>query len=154
MTLEGNIAEDESDFILTDEELADLIGAETDPLQISHATQDFDVDGLVRRMRDADIKIPQYGHKDPEIVSAGFQRSVVWTRACLLIGSGAVEDRDCCQRDPTAVGHCVLVIAGGDGEELSRPVDGWVEETVVLVPCLVGEEWEVPSCVSGSARCC
>lgn len=80
MTLDVDVAENESDFVLTDEEHADLIGAEADPLQISHATQDFDVDGLVRRMRDEDIKIPQYGHKDPEIVSAGFQRSVVWTK--------------------------------------------------------------------------
>lgn len=80
MTLHADHAESETDFVLTDEEYADLIGAEADPLQISHATQDFDVDGLVRRLRVEDIKIPQYGHKDPEIVSAGFQRSVVWTK--------------------------------------------------------------------------
>lgn len=80
MSIDVDVAEPDSDFVLTEEEHADLIGAETDPLQISHATQDFDVDGIVRRMRDEDIKIPQYGHKDPEIVSAGFQRSVVWTK--------------------------------------------------------------------------
>lgn len=46
---------------LTDEERSDLVEAEPESIPISYSGQDFDVDGLVRRMRDEDIKIPQFG---------------------------------------------------------------------------------------------
>ena len=48
---------------------------------VSYSGQDFDVEGLVRRLRSGDILVPVFGHHDVRISSAGFQRSFVWNRS-------------------------------------------------------------------------
>lgn len=68
------------DSILTDDEVEDLTEADPVVAPVAYSGQDFDVEGLVRRLRNGDIKIPQFGHEDTEIQSAGFQRSFVWSR--------------------------------------------------------------------------
>lgn len=70
-----------ADFELSVEEQSDLIEAEAEVASVSYSGQDFDIDGLVRRLNNGDIKIPQFGHEDPGIDSAGFQRSFVWNRS-------------------------------------------------------------------------
>jgi hypothetical protein len=70
-----------SDFELSIEEQSDLVEAEAEVASVSYSGQDFDIDGLVRRLNNGDIKIPQFGHEDPSIDSAGFQRSFVWNRS-------------------------------------------------------------------------
>jgi len=67
--------------LLTLSEREDLEAAESQTRRVLYAGQDFDVDGLVRRLRNEDIKIPQFGHNDPDIESAGFQRGFVWTKS-------------------------------------------------------------------------
>lgn len=71
---------DQVDQDLTDEEYEDLNEAEPQAQPVVYSGQDFDVEGLVRRLRNDDIKVPQFGHEDPDIDSAGFQRGFVWTR--------------------------------------------------------------------------
>jgi hypothetical protein len=51
-----------------------------DPAPISYSGTDFDVEGLVRRLDRADIVIPTFGHGDPSLETAGFQRAFVWRR--------------------------------------------------------------------------
>ncbi len=75
----AGISEDPATYI-TDAEAADLIEAEPVAAAVSYSGQDFDVAGLVRRLRSEDILIPTFGHRDERISSAGFQRSFVWTR--------------------------------------------------------------------------
>jgi hypothetical protein len=65
---------------LTIEEEDDLVEAESTPTIVNYSGQDFDVIGLIRRLGENDILIPSYGHGDNRIISAGFQRSFVWTR--------------------------------------------------------------------------
>lgn len=48
---------------------------------ISYSGSDFDVEGLVRRLNRGDIVIPSFGHNDPSVEVAGFQRAFVWRRA-------------------------------------------------------------------------
>jgi hypothetical protein len=66
---------------LSPEEQADLEDATPVVSPVAYSGQDFDVEGLVRRLRKGDMKIPQFGHDDPDIDSAGFQRSFVWNRS-------------------------------------------------------------------------
>ena len=75
----GNGSLDELDS-LTSEEEEDLAAAEAEVNSVVYSGQDFDVNGLVRRLRNSDILIPTFGHDDERIVSAGFQRSFVWTK--------------------------------------------------------------------------
>jgi hypothetical protein len=65
---------------LTPQEEEDLNDAESRPTPVIYSGQDFDVDGLVRRLNKEDILIPTFGHSDERISSAGFQRSFVWSR--------------------------------------------------------------------------
>ena len=65
---------------ITTEEENDLVEAESTATAVSYSGQDFDVSGLVRRLQKQDVLIPSYGHGDDRIISAGFQRSFVWTR--------------------------------------------------------------------------
>lgn len=51
------------------------------PQGISYAGSDFDVEGLVRRLTRGDILVPTFGHQDPTVEAAGFQRNFVWRRA-------------------------------------------------------------------------
>lgn len=48
--------------------------------QVVYAGQDFDVEGLVRRLERGDILIPQFGHNYDDIDTAGFQRGFVWQK--------------------------------------------------------------------------
>jgi hypothetical protein len=66
--------------LLTVEEAEDLNSAESTVLPVTYSGQDFDVNGLVRRLNSEDILVPTFGHQDPRIASAGFQRSFVWNR--------------------------------------------------------------------------
>jgi hypothetical protein len=65
---------------LTEEEEEDLNSAEPDSQPVVYSGQDFDINGLIRRVRQGDILVPHFGHEDERIVSAGFQRSFVWSR--------------------------------------------------------------------------
>lgn len=65
---------------ITVEEEEDLVEAESTATAVNYSGQDFDVIGLVRRLGKKDVLIPSYGHEDDRIISAGFQRSFVWTR--------------------------------------------------------------------------
>ncbi len=65
---------------LTPEEEEDLTSADANVRPVAYSGQDFDVHGLIRRLGNGDILIPTFGHADPRIVSAGFQRSFVWTK--------------------------------------------------------------------------
>tara|TARA_R110002049_G_scaffold252663_2_gene427873 strand:+ start:1696 stop:2802 length:1107 start_codon:yes stop_codon:yes gene_type:complete len=65
---------------LTSEELEDLSSVSSDAKPISYTGQDFDVDGLIKRLGKKDIVIPTFGHDDVDIVAAGFQRAFVWRR--------------------------------------------------------------------------
>lgn len=47
---------------------------------ISYSGSDFDVEGLVRRLKRGDIVVPSFGHSDPTVEAAGFQRAFVWRR--------------------------------------------------------------------------
>lgn len=70
----------EEEVKLTAEEIEDLDSVESDAKPIAYSGQDFDVDGLIRRLQNRDILIPNFGHEDQDIESAGFQRSFVWRR--------------------------------------------------------------------------
>lgn len=65
---------------LTRDEYDDLTEAESHAKQVVYSGQDFDVEGLVRRLEKGDIVVPQFGHEDPSLETAGFQRGFVWTR--------------------------------------------------------------------------
>jgi hypothetical protein len=65
---------------LNHDERLDLQEATSEVNPVAYSGQDFDVDGLVRRLIKGDIKIPQFGNEDEDILSAGFQRSFVWNR--------------------------------------------------------------------------
>lgn len=65
---------------LSEAEKLDLLEAEPAPQQVTYSGQDFDVEGLVRRLDKGDILVPTFGHNDERITSAGFQRGFVWTR--------------------------------------------------------------------------
>lgn len=70
----------DDDLLLTEDEFDDLETAEAAITPISYSGQDFDVDGLVRRLNKADIVVPSFGLEDDSIETAGFQRGFVWTR--------------------------------------------------------------------------
>lgn len=72
--------EDTENVGLTNEELEDISSVSSDARPISYTGQDFDVDGLIKRLRNRDILIPTFGHEDEDIEAAGFQRAFVWRR--------------------------------------------------------------------------
>ncbi len=74
------IGQYEEDINLTEEEREELIEAEATAEAVTYSGQDFDVNGLVRRLSSDDILIPIFHHEDERIKSAGFQRSFVWTK--------------------------------------------------------------------------
>jgi hypothetical protein len=65
---------------LTEEELDDLTDRDMSPAAITYSTQDFDVSGLVQRLKRVAILIPSFGADDDRISTAGFQRGFVWTK--------------------------------------------------------------------------
>ncbi len=69
------------DRALRDEELADLVDTEAAPARVTYSTQDFSIDGLVKRLNRKSMMVPQFGHSDELIKVAGFQRGFVWSKA-------------------------------------------------------------------------
>lgn len=76
---DGSIIPDQEQ-VLTPEEREDLSAVGPDALPVTYKGQDFDVDGLVKRLNNRDILIPTFGHDDEDIEAAGFQRAFVWRR--------------------------------------------------------------------------
>jgi hypothetical protein len=68
-------------FELDEHDLAELDDPDPSPERVSYSGTDFDVEGLVRRLGRGDIVVPTFGHSDPTIEAAGFQRGFVWKRA-------------------------------------------------------------------------
>ena len=65
---------------LTSDEYEEITAAEPEAGPVSYSGTDFDVEGLVRRLVRGDIAIPSFGHGDPTLEVAGFQRGFVWRR--------------------------------------------------------------------------
>lgn len=65
---------------LTNEEIEEVEAAEPEIGTISYSGTDFDVEGLVRRLKRGDIVVPNFGRSDADLQVAGFQRSFVWRR--------------------------------------------------------------------------
>jgi hypothetical protein len=65
---------------LTVEEFEEITEAEQTVETVYYSGTDFDVEGLVRRLNRGDIVIPSFGHGDPTLEVAGFQRGFVWRR--------------------------------------------------------------------------
>lgn len=72
--------EAEDSELLDDLDLAELEEASRDAFKVAYSGQDFDVEGLVRRLNRGDMLVPQFGHADDRIESAGFQRNFVWSK--------------------------------------------------------------------------
>jgi Protein of unknown function DUF262 len=71
---------DESAYLDT-EDLETLDEPDPNPPQVSYKGTDFDVEGLVRRLKRGDVVVPTFGHSDDSpIETARFQRGFVWTR--------------------------------------------------------------------------
>lgn len=70
-----------SDRALLDDELEDLEAAEASPTPVTYATQDYPVDGLVKRLNNGAMLIPQFRGVDARVTTAGFQRGFVWSKA-------------------------------------------------------------------------
>lgn len=71
---------DES-LVLDESDFSELDDPAPLPQPISYSGTDFDVEGLVRRLTRGDIVVPTFGHQDPTVEAAGFQRNFVWRRA-------------------------------------------------------------------------
>lgn len=65
---------------LTSEDAEQLAAVEPKAAKVRYSGQNFDIAGLVRRMQDGDIKVPQFGRADPDIETEGFQRGFVWSK--------------------------------------------------------------------------
>lgn len=70
----------QDEIALTRDEYEDLTEADPEAQQVVYSGQDFDVEGLVRRLEKGDIVVPQFGHNDLTLETAGFQRGFVWRR--------------------------------------------------------------------------
>lgn len=75
---ELNVSDDEN--ALTQEEREDLEAADETVIPITYSGQDFDVDGLVRRLDNGDMIIPRFGLSDKTVEVDGFQREFVWSK--------------------------------------------------------------------------
>ena len=75
---EPNVSDDEN--ALTQEEREDLEAADETVIPITYSGQDFDVDGLVRRLDNGDMIIPRFGLSDKTVEVDGFQREFVWSK--------------------------------------------------------------------------
>ncbi|ODR23055.1 DUF262 domain-containing protein [Mycolicibacterium porcinum] len=73
----GDIDDEEN---LSENEVEELDEASLDSYRVSYSGQDFDVDGLVRRLNKEDMLVPKFGHQDDRIKTAGFQRGFVWSK--------------------------------------------------------------------------
>ena len=70
----------EESIALYESELQDIDSGDSGTRGITYKGQDFDIDGLVKRLEREDIKIPTFGHDDRTIQTAGFQRAFVWRK--------------------------------------------------------------------------
>lgn len=72
-----------SDYLLEPEEAEELDEPVDDPTRVIYAGQDFDIFGLVRRLNNGDIVVPQFGGRsdDGDLEVAGFQRGFVWSKS-------------------------------------------------------------------------
>lgn len=66
---------------LTTEESYDLTETDESPIAVSFSTQDYPIDGLVKRISSGAMIVPQFGRMDDRVRTAGFQRGFVWTKA-------------------------------------------------------------------------
>lgn len=73
--------EDPEPTSLTPAEQEQLSEAEHEIAPVSFQGRDFPVDSLVQRLNNDYIKVPRFGHNDPDISAPGFQRGFVWTKA-------------------------------------------------------------------------
>lgn len=71
----------ETSPLLTAEEEEDLNFPAPQPTEVSYFGQDFDVEGLVRRLDRGDIVVPSFGDVPEGIETDGFQRGFVWNRS-------------------------------------------------------------------------
>lgn len=71
---------DYSDDLLTREEQDDLETADETIIPVTYSGQDFDVDGLIRRLSNEDMIIPRFGLDDSTVEVQGFQRGFVWSK--------------------------------------------------------------------------
>ncbi|MEJ5929170.1 DUF262 domain-containing protein [Corynebacterium sp. H128] len=72
--------EDLLDRTLTEEEIEDQSEAPPQEERVTFHTQDYPVDGLVKRLERGTMLIPQFGTPDDKVQSALFQRKFVWTK--------------------------------------------------------------------------
>lgn len=82
MPEDPDIAETGSEEVdyLTLDEYEELTAAEPEAGPVTYSGTDFDVEGLVRRLSRNDVVIPSFGHGDPSLEVAGFQRGFVWRK--------------------------------------------------------------------------
>jgi hypothetical protein len=84
MTTEESLADSgelfEDDERLNEADFDELEEATPESYKVAYSGQDFDVDGLVRRLERNDMLVPQFGHNDDRIATAGFQRNFVWKK--------------------------------------------------------------------------
>ena len=82
-----DLDDDESDLLsisdraLSDEEVEDLEAIDGSSTAVTYSTQDYPVDGLVKRLNNESMLIPQFRGTDSRVTTAGFQRGFVWTKA-------------------------------------------------------------------------
>lgn len=69
------------DRVLTSDELDDLIDTEPSPVRVTFSTQDYSVDGLVKRLDRGSMIVPRFGNGGDSSTMHGFQRGFVWNRA-------------------------------------------------------------------------
>lgn len=68
------------DLTLMPEERDDLEASDETPVAVTFSTQDYPIDGLVKRLRLGTMLVPQFRGVDPRVETAGFQRGFVWTK--------------------------------------------------------------------------
>lgn len=73
----GDLTDEEN---LSENDVEELDEASPESYKVSYSGQDFDVDGLVRRLDREDMLVPKFGHQDDRIITAGFQRHFVWNK--------------------------------------------------------------------------
>lgn len=73
LIFDRSLTEDEFDDVTTSESAA--------PTPVTFSTQDYPVDGLVKRLNSGAMKVPQFGGEDSTSLTAGFQRGFVWSKA-------------------------------------------------------------------------
>ncbi|WP_172801290.1 DUF262 domain-containing protein [Arcanobacterium phocae] len=72
---------DEESYELSEEEREDTSISAGNDVEVSYSGQDFDVEGLVRRLNKDDILIPRFGNRNDDIETGGFQRGFVWNKS-------------------------------------------------------------------------